>query len=456
MNFDGPVRVVETAGEGTATVTLSFDAWKGAKVGPTTHSVPVLPPKPGPKSEATASNLITSLTHPERKASVWTIQFSPDGARLFAAGYPSGIVQIWDVTSRKEVRRIDTPPGYRGSANYAVLAPDWKTLYVPIEKRTVKPFERDGKKLYRIKYSGEIRVWAVATGKEKEPLRPEAESAPVTAKLSPDGRFLVSVERPSHENTDNRPKEMTFVWDVAGGKKRKLGGAYSAPQFLPDGKTAAVTLHDHQAKTSAVKLLDLSTGKELASAACPEKDRYFSLSAVSPDGAVVAVSLGGKKGAPLEVWFLDGKTLEERGKLVGKSDPDRHGWGRGQFTPDSKRYIALGDGKALVWDVPGAKLERTLDTGAARLGWWSALSPDGKTLAVGWMPKLDPDLENERDPDPADLPQPRVSLIGVTGDAPPRVLVAPHGYVGGLAFAPDGKTLAFGGSGAVHLFDLTK
>jgi hypothetical protein len=36
------------------------------------------------------------------------------------------------------------------------------------------------------------------------------------------------------------------------------------------------------------------------------------------------------------------------------------------------------------------------------------------------------------------------------------VLIAPHGYVGGLAFSPDGKKLAFGGAGAVHLFDLTK
>jgi hypothetical protein len=49
-----------------------------------------------------------------------------------------------------------------------------------------------------------------------------------------------------------------------------------------------------------------------------------------------------------------------------------------------------------------------------------------------------------------------VSLVDLAGDAPPRVLVAPKGYVGALAFSPDGKLLAFGGAGAVHLFDMTK
>jgi hypothetical protein len=91
-----------------------------------------------------------------------------------------------------------------------------------------------------------------------------------------------------------------------------------------------------------------------------------------------------------------------------------------------------------------------------RPAWQSALSPDGKTLAVGWMPQADADLESAREPDPQDLPQPRVSLIDLAGNAAPQVLVAPHGYVGGLAFSPNGKLLAFGGAGAVHLFELRK
>jgi len=426
-------------------------------VAPTTHSIRVLPPKAGPKAEPTAANLIASLIHPERKASLWTVEFSPDGHRLFTSGYPSGIVQIWDPASRKEITRIETPPGYRGSAEYALLSPDWNTLYVPVEKRSVHAVERDGKKLHRIEYTGQVRVWDVPSRKEKASLQPAVGTAPVYARLAPGGRLLVCIERPGYDTSNPAPKDVTVVWDLATGKKWKLSDGFVIPSFFPDGKTIAARVADYDSKTSAVKLIDLVSGKELAKVTSAEKDRHFSVGQVSPDGTVVAVFLGGKKAAPVEVWFLDARTLVDRGRLIGKADPNGYGWTHGRFTPDSKRFVVLdGVGNALLWNVAKQKLERTLPLGGDRPAWRLAISPDGKTLAVGWAPKADADLDDASEPDPLDLPQPRVSLIDLAGNTPVQVLVAPHGYTGGLAFSPNGKTLAFGGAGAVHLFDLKR
>ncbi len=455
VNFDGPVRVADSTATGNATVTLSFDAWKGAAVAPTTHTITVLPPKAGPKPEPVAPNLIASLICGDRKASIWTVAFSPDGARLFANGYPSGIVQVWDVASNKEVRRIDMPPGYNGAAGYTLPTADWKTFYLPIQKRSVQRLERDGKRIFRIEYTGEIRVWDVGTGKEKEPLPSPPGSGPGSAQFAPGGRLLLSLEAQSYESTDTSSHGRTVVWDVTTGKRWNLCDDFAYPSFPPDGKTVVASFSNHQARTSAVKLLELTTGKELATLDCPVKDRHFSVGPVAPDGSTVALYLGGKRGAPKEIWFRDARTLADRGKFISNGDPDRSGWSSGVFTPDSKWFLALdAPGNVLRWDVAGCKLERPLPSGVTRAWWPPAISPDGKTLAVGWMPKSEDDLDNAAEPDPQDLPQPRVSLIDLSGTSPPRVLIAPHGYVGGLAFSPDGKTLAFGGAGAVHLFDL--
>lgn len=417
-----------------------------------------MPAKSGPKPEPLAPNLIASLRHPDSKANLLAVGFSPDGARLFTADDESGVVQLWDVASRKEIRRINTPKSFIGTFENVLLTPDWKTFSALVRKRSVKTFERDGKKLHRIEYAGEIRSWDVPSGKEKEPLRSEEGWAPRCARLAPGGQLLVCAEWGSYDIPEGQSKARVVVWDLTTRKMRKLSDWSGLPIFSLDGKTFAVGFIDQTSNRSAVKLIDLATGKELAEVKCPEKDRFFfDVDSVSPDGSVFLVSLGGKKGSPVEVWFLDARTLEQRGKLIGKGDPEGYGGSYGRFTPDGRMFV-LPDwsGKALLWNVAQRKVERTVPLGDARPGWPHAISPDGKTFALGWHPKGDPELEGDQEPDPKDWPQPRVSLIDLTGKRPPRVLVAPHGFDMALAFSPDGKTLAFGSTGAVHLFDLTR
>jgi WD40 repeat protein len=453
VNFDGPVRVTDAATPGVATLTVSFDAWKGVAVAPSSHSVPVLPAKVGPKAVPVDASLIASLVYRDKKAMIYTVKFSPDGKRLFATIGPYGDAQFWDVPSMKETLRIARPSGYMSQLDDPLLTPDWKTLYLPVYKQSTKSFERDGKKMNRIEYAGRIRVWDLPSGKEMAPLQTTDGTAPTFAQLAPTGRLLVCNERPGYEAT-GVPKDGSEAWDLVTGKKWKWSAGCGVCVFLPDEKTIAGITADDVTNMSAVKLFDCASGKEMASLPCTEKGRFFGgWPRLAPDGTVIAVFLGGLKGAALEVWFLDAKTLKVRGKLTSKGDPNGYGWGVGQFTPDGKHFIVLDAlGSALIWDVAGSKLERTLPVSENTRAYQLAISPDSKVLAVAWMPKIDPGLENELYPDPQDLPQPRISLVDLALRQPTRILIAPNGLTGGLAFSPDGKTLAFGSSGAIRLF----
>jgi WD40 repeat protein len=125
------------------------------------------------------------------------------------------------------------------------------------------------------------------------------------------------------------------------------------------------------------------------------------------------------------------------------------------FSPDSKQLAATDyNGGVRVWDIATGRaiLEKSFG-GELRLS-NVAFAPDGRRLAVGGQPKGD---DKDRDPDPEDLPQPRVFLFDLAAPAAePEVVICPHGYTWGLAISPDGKTLAVGGAGAVHLFNLAK
>lgn len=445
---------------------LTFDAWKEGNVAPATSSVSVQPPPlnpDAPKAEPVSELFAGTLRHPVKTASLPVVRYSPDGTRLLAAGdMYSGVVQLWDVDARKEVLQI-TPARFERAKGqnqsflaegYALLSPDGQTLYVPTREAKTTRVERDGKKADLFEFTGRVRRWDVASKKELDPFTPPAGWGNFRADLSPDGKFLSSVEVKSRLRTDP-PGEQFVVWDTATGKRTVIDGTGGSPRFLPGGK-GVVTATAGKEGTVTVAVHPLADGKPAVSKPHAGGGGWATVADVSADGKRIAVSLGGgTKGKPAAILLLDADTLEETARWTGPANPFGFGHTAGVFTPDGKRFLVVdGDNALNVFDVAAKKVVRTVPLGGSspRL----VTSGDGRWFATAWTPDRDK-LGNAPHTDPDLLPQPRVVLVDLKDpESKPATLVAPRGIAWGLAFRPDGKQLALGGTGGVHLFDLTK
>lgn len=451
MNLHGPVRAAESAGSGTATLTVSFEAWKEGHVAQSTHTAKVIRPKAA-KLEPVSPRLIRSLVHPDRKASISLLNYSADGKRLAVAGYPSGVLQIWDVDAGKELSRVETPPGYRGTDKYVALTADWKTAYTPHDGRKVVRSEKDGEKRTLIDYDGEVRVWDVTTGKLKPPVKLAPHRGASEAVVSPDGTRLITAEAGSYD-----PKGAKFVphatvyRNLSGDNPPvELATGFAMAAFSPDGRTFALAANDREKGSARLLLFDARTGKE-AAALAEEPNANIYYPTYSPDGKRVAAEVRGPGDSASAVKVWDAATGKELAVLE-LPEPGVVRWPA--FSPDGRFVTGATDkGVGYVWDAATGKVALTLRLGEKGYTSFVAVSPDGRRAAAVGRPELNRE-DYGRDPDPADLPQPRVVLYDLTTGKVADTLVCPHGIPGRATFSPDGKVLAVGGSGAVHLFDV--
>lgn len=445
--------------EGNATVVVSFDTWPEGKVSPTTHEITVLAPKKGPKREPVSERLVKTLPHPDRKVTVGDVRFSPDGKRLLTSGYPSGIVQVWDTTSWKEIVRINTPSGSRSSLIYAIPTPDWKTLLVHVRSRKLVREEKAGKVHERLQIDGRVDCYDLDTGKLRDSI-PFADRGPAQLFLSPDGKYaLVNTEGSfTAENSRKRPAFCELL-DLSTKATRKLFDWQAYPAFTPDGKTAYLSKYEFLATgkvNAALIKYDVAAGKELRAVAAPDDQTFFDSATLSPDGKWVVTAHRTLKPPSTTLLVLAADTLEEAARLPGPKDADRNTYFEmPQFSADGRTMVTRCNGPLLVWDVAAKKVVRTVAVADLQFGGMK-LCPDGKRVVVAGMPQFDVSRLN-RGTDPMDLPQPRLCLIDL---ADPKgegeVVVLPNGTTRALAFHPDGKTLAVGSYGGVHLIDLTR
>jgi WD40 repeat protein len=391
------------------------------------------------------------------------VRYSPDSKRLLTVGdMYSGVVQLWDVDGRKELLQIAGPKVIRGvkdisflTNEWALLSPDGKTLYLPTREEKSTRVDHDGQKADWYENLGRIRRWDLTTRKELEAFTPPAGWGNMHADLSPDGRSLYSIEHKARLVKDGATEQLA-VWDTATGKRVVIGPGRMGvpPRFLSGDRLANPVFADGKL---TVRVHSLPDGKEVVAKTLPDAAEWVAMIVdVSADGKLLAVNLGGAKGKQTATLLLDATTLEEVARWTGPAKPIYFGHTDGWFTPDGKRFVAIdGENSLYVFDVAAKKVARTVKLEGTPIH--MKISPDGRWFATHWKPDDPNKFANEITPDPRTMPQPRVVLVDLNDpESKPLTLIAPRGTAWGMAFRPDGKQLALGGTGGVHLFDLTK
>ncbi len=246
-------------------------------------------------------------------SSILSTAFSPNGHTL-ASGSDDNTIQLWDVATGKELRRLE---GHSQSVSSVAFSPDGRTL-------------ASGS------YDTTIRLWDVATGKELSRLEGHTDEV-FSVAFSSDGYTLASGSR----------DKTIRLWDVATGKElRRLEGhtdyVYSVA-FSPDGHILASGSGD-----KTIRLWDVATGKELSRLE-GHTNRVYSV-AFSPDGHTLA---SGSKDTTNRIWDVrTGRCLYtrfgfEEGSWIAVAPDGRY---------DSSDYARPHFGH-FVMDLPGEMSE---------------------------------------------------------------------------------------------------
>jgi WD40 repeat protein len=445
-------------------MTIAFDAWKEGHVAPSSREVRVIAPKSTIKLEPVSARLKGELVHPNRTSNLSEIRYSPDGKRIIGGDYPGGVVVVWDAETGKQLTAIETGSGYRGSAEYFFVSPDWQTVYVSRAKRKVERVEKEGKRLARWSFDGDVRAWDLATGQLAKTFKHQPPRGISWMLLSPDGAKFVS-----HEEVpgvyERQPKSAVSLWDVKTGGYRSLpDGLQSYGRFSPDGGTLAMTTVDEDGHTHALKLFDTATGKEKLSIPIKDANASVFVSAFSPDGRVMMANYTvyeqAKKWDKSRSWlkWWDSTTGQEVATFAADANDN---FSRSRLSSDGQILAATNwqgeKTKLFLFSVPDKKLVKTVIMGEKKKGEWlsmtePAFSPDGKWLAI--ITQVSPDTRGEVDVH--DIAQPRIHVIDVAAGEVRETLIAPQGSPWSGCFSPDGRTLATSGYGRVLLWDMTK
>ncbi|MGH3888191.1 MAG: LpqB family beta-propeller domain-containing protein [Pseudonocardiaceae bacterium] len=413
--------------------------------------------------------------------------FSPDGRILAASegdGLQRGTVALWDVALRKRIATLADDTGYIGTP---VFSPDGRILATSGLDRTTHSYP-----------TGKVILWDVATHRQMGVL--SGDNPMDRIRFSPDGRIIAVAD-----GLD------ISLWDVA--RRSRLGTLTSGHgrgvldlSFSPDGQTLASGGHD-----ARLVLWDVAKRTQLAAWT---RNGDVSAVAFSPDGRVLAA---GDDSATIGLWDVAQRTLlhnlagghtsavfdisfspDGRRIASGGNDGRIILWNKGQlnplvlatlphaiddlspghtaFSPDATILAASTGPDVVLWDIPRRAPLATLPGAGGR----PSFSRDGRILATAtstdvllWDVTKQTRLASltggvavgSYTPGPVLSPDGRILATVVGGnvvlwDVTQRNKLATleGDDVRGLAFSPDGRTLATGSVGytEIVLWDVTQ
>lgn len=333
---------------------------------------------------------------PARDA-VRSLVFSPDG-RLLAVALAEEI-RFWDTATGRAALR----PLSGASVKRMTFTPDGRYLVTTV-------FGPHG-----------VARWDLATGQRTE-------SPPVTGapEISPDGRFAVAASEAGVLLWDltNRSAEPRTVRKRLG-RRLNPGAHHEKPTFSRDGSRLAVAIetdvHVWDSSTLRETVRPMRNPRGVVRSICFSPDgRGIATVSTSNSGSGYRICVWDISGERPEAWQVDGNAALEPGPQVF-------------FTPDS-RIVAVIDHKTqtigsergkkqvLLWDVFARR-----SLGKITIVGLPSFSPDGTTLAAGWLDKV------------------RLWDTAKLGDSP-RVLAEPaagtRGAMGEPVFSRDWRLMA--------------
>jgi len=284
---------------------------------------------------------------------------SPDGKMIACSGRfgGGGVIRLHDFATGKTVREMLGP---QDAIRWLIFSPDGKTL---LSIGSLAPIPRDDNYIGAMPPEV-LRVWDVATGKERRSEFMGLPASPRTVSFSPDGRTLAAIGRGTialrETATGERRSELT-------GHTKGLNEV----AFSPDGRTLASASDD-----GTVRLWDLLSGKEVGR--LEGHPRWVLAVAFSWDGRTI---VSGGLDKEVHIWDVS-RITGRRGELRKRSASELNADWRGLQGDAATAYAALG------------RLVSSPDNGVAFLG--QQLQQQTKSVDAKRIKRLIADLDNNQ------------------------------------------------------------